>query len=71
MSTISAIGGSYGTQYPTYSGPVRKLADHPYRVGETSTGLQNGPNIVTMSNADGDTISLSALAKQLGASVQK
>ncbi len=71
MSAISNIGGFSGTQYPMYSGSVRKLSDHPYKVCETSTGLQNGPNIVTMSNADGDTITLSALAKQLGQSVQK
>lgn len=56
------MGG--GTQYPMYSGRVASLSERVYKVGETSIGMRNGPNVVAMSNADGDTLTLSEAAMQ-------
>lgn len=64
MSPIGSVsGGGYNrVQYPVYAGGAQNLSKCTYKVCETATGIHNGPNLITMSNADGDTVSLSEAA---------
>lgn len=57
VSNLSAV------HYPVYSGSVPGFTNPNYKVGQATPQMPGTPNIVTLSNSDGDTLNLSAAAQ--------